>query len=323
MAFFNRSISFNLSVSDEAGNVANVEFSGNIHIRFNVVKNQKDSSNTATVDVYNIASTNRTFLNTNAIGRSSATIFAGYGNDKQLLFAGDIVEIKDQLSGADLVTSFELATGFNAKQTGEVSMTYDKGTSLKSMISDLSKLVKGLESIDLSSMKDNDIYIRGISVSANPLDFIMRELKSKGYKPVLTDGKIKVKKGNEPTGRVLSIDGTSGMIDIPEQVTITEDENEVVEDAVNEESAESQGLAKPTKAKIGYRVKTLLNGGIAIGDAIILSSKRLGIKNLRLYVDNITHEGSNFDTEYYTTVEAFLLDTSELLSDKQIAEGSG
>jgi hypothetical protein len=311
-----------------------------LHMGFDIEKSDKEENpNVSQVHVFNLGDQNREFLSINSIGNSKATIYAGYKDSMELLYLGDIAEIKDRMEGGDMLTTFTLCSGFNEKQKGEQSNSFGKGATLKEVVDSSIKSIKknpeqyplGLSTIVsnpenfvpvgiqvIGTVKDK-VFKRGVVQSSNNLEFATNELKQAGHKVKLEDNTLKVadENGNLEGAPIYVINSETGMIGVPEQLTRSEELQQsggsfvqVISDKISSlfsrDDKDSEEVAQPTKAEIGYKITTLLMPKIGAFDKIRLSSKRLKIENLELTVATVRHYGSNFDNDYYTEIEAFV-----------------
>lgn len=312
MNLFQREITAVLTVKTETSSGRTITISGtNFHIGFNVSKSDTDSNNTGHIFIYNLSDDNRLDLNIDTIGYSEASIYANYasGNSKELLYTGDICEIKDILEGGDILTTLSLATGFNAKKKQSESSSFLKDSTLTDVVQNLKNSIPGI-TINSNDLDSTVAFSRGLVINGNTYDESIKLLKNTGHSVVNEDNTMTIKmlSSGKSTGVIHTVNKDTGMIGIPEQVT-REEENLVTNPLEQKPSAtpstENPTKMKPSRIDVGYRVTMLLNSGIKIHDEISITSKRLKINNLRLVVALIEHEGSNHDTAFYTTVEAY------------------
>ena len=239
-------------------------------------------------------------------------IYAGYGASRNLIFSGDIIEMKDRTEGGDCLTTFQLATGFNAKYAGEVSASFPAGTSNKTIFQTIIDKLKSIGHISgTDTTNANEIKgtaYRGVSLSANRLDWLAKMLPMTGNTLINVDGILHIQRLSDkfvPTCRdIYYLNAESGMIGVPEQVTIEESENPAINEA-KQVGEIVDTTSTPTITKICYMVRTLLHNEVKLGSTVVVTSKRLKLDNVALIVSKIRYIGSNYNNDFYTEITAF------------------
>lgn len=264
---------------------------------FTVEKSTESDPNIATLDVYNLSSTNRKMVQAGAdliskilAQRKAAraagapvlpsfdyplVIEAGYTGDRKTIFTGDITTLSSHREGVDWVTSFESGDGEKASKSSRVSLSMGPGASvgvlLEQAINQLGVNI-GNAAPKLAALKTR-ILQKGVAVSGRVTDIIGPYLTSAGYQWSIQDGELQILEPGETTiETVLVLNQASGLIGVPE-----------------------------TGEKGIISARSLMTGEIHPGRRVVMDS--LSVKGT-FKVERVTHSGDTWGADWYTDFEA-------------------
>lgn len=248
-----------------------------LRIGFKVEKSLSDKPNKATVKIYNLAINNRSQVEKT---NNAVVIKAGYGQEIDNIFSGDVSKAFTEQDKTDFITTIESGDGEIAYKTSVIEKSYSKGTDLKSVFSDLINQT-GLQIGDISGVV-NEKLLSGLSLSGSVRDQISILSERQNSEWSIQDGAVQIiSKGTATKESAILISATTGMIGIPKK-----------------------RFEKDTSGKdkeLGIEVTSLLNGKIKPGRLIRVESKLISGD---FKVQKVIHEGDNYAQEYYSKIEA-------------------
>lgn len=105
-----------------------------LRVAFNVEKSVDGGSNTAKIQVWNLAELTR-----NLLGEKDAYVIleAGYSGDVKILASGEVKEFRHTKQGPDRVTEITLADGFSDLVKAKFSKSYMAGSPVLTVLQDL------------------------------------------------------------------------------------------------------------------------------------------------------------------------------------------
>lgn len=234
--------------------------------------------NTTTIKVYNLSESTISEIKND----SAALLSAGYETDMGTIFEGIVKDTHTYWQGVDKITEIECVDQHGLYLKRKVVKTFAPGTNasvvLKFLIGEA-----GLGIGDFDPPKDF-VYRNGKTLNGIANVLLKTVVKDTNAKMHIHRGKIYIRdtsKGDQ-TGFVVNKD--SGLIDHPEKI----------------ESEEASKEDKKKNARIGWKVKMLLNHRVTVDSIIVLQSKVVSgtfrVTKGRHYCD-----GNSF----YTEVECF------------------
>ena len=267
-------------MTEQLGRRAILEYDGKrwegLRMAFDAGKSGKQDK--ATVKVWGLAQDSRKRFAQNE--DKKVRLYAGYGEDIQLLFSGDLSKANSVSNGPEWVTSLELGDGEKSRQDDRVSASFKPGTAFKKILKEVVDSFKNVDAVEagkkiLSGDVSGgvDTLFAGVSLLGNSHDILEEELKKVGYSFVIQDGILLLVKdgGVVPRAFIPEISSASGMIGSPE---------------VGE------------KGRV--KVVNLLAPNIRPKHRVKLVSRHLSGE---YRVENIQHKGDTDATEWYSTME--------------------
>lgn len=249
----------------------------NLRIGFKVEKSSSDKPNKALIKVYNLSINNRAQVEK---AGNAVILKAGYGEEIDNIFSGDVSKAFTELDKTDFITTIESGDGEIAYKSSVIEKSYAKGTDLKDVFGELISKT-GLQIGDISGVV-NEKLLSGLSLSGSVKDQISILSERQNAEWSIQDGAVQIlKRGTTTQEEAVLISATTGMIGIPKK-----------------------RFEKDTSGKekeLGIEVVSLLNGKIKPGRLIRVESKLISGD---FKVQKVTHEGDNYAQEYYSKVEA-------------------
>lgn len=246
-----------------------------LRVSFNIVRDLDPDPNPAEVSIYNLSAESRSKVQT---AGAAVILEAGYGDDIEQLYSGDVRRANHVKEGADWVTQITLGDGDTKYRTTRANLGFSKGTSILTVIKQIADATGLKLGNILSKAQDGDVAkalteaVNGMVVSGPAFIELSRLMASLGYELSIQDGALQALAEKETTTeQVLLLSPESGLIGSPET-----GENGVV------------------------TAKSLLQPGTRPGRRIKLESR--SIEGF-FRVDKATHSGDTHGTDWYTEME--------------------
>lgn len=259
----------------------------NLRVAFNVTKSLSWSTNTASIQIYNLGENNRNQLNNYG---DEIRLFAGYRNNggSSLLFVGNTTQVSHTFAQPEIISVIDVGDGEKVLNETLVSVSYAAGTAVRTVIESVASQM-GLEIADFAET-NNFTYatgFKGIDLAKNILDKACKRLNL--VWSVQNNNLVILRQNAGSTKPPVDINANTGMIGIPERYT---DRRQYLYTALP-----PNGAPKP-----GWKVKTLLQPDLLPGDRVRIRSNRANIDGL-FYILKITHTGDNFGPVFESNLE--------------------
>lgn len=285
---FNRK--YRLTIGPPTGGVS-VEFS-ELQMTFRADLNDEIHANNCEVVIVNVSEdTIENFI----VEDNIATLYAGYGDDLNLLFKGAIDTVSTQYDNGDITVELN----FRDAQVELVQTNVDKfwpaGTTLDVVLRSLTTQDMGLAYASNNGNYPpntgiNYRFARGVSVTGNAKVWIDKAVKAHDLKYFIQNGTAYVIPVSQPTGaevaQVFSAD--SGLIGSPYKKKVSEKSNK----------------RKKSKTQYsGVEFRALLSPALRIGSLVKLESRTVkGIYQLT----KVRHTGDYRGGSWFTDCEGIL-----------------
>jgi len=284
---FNRA--YRLIVGDAEGGIA-AEFS-DLQCTFTVDKSDETHADKCDLKLYNVApDTISAFL----VEDSIATLYAGYGDDIQQIFKGQIDIVSVEQSDADIIVSISFSDSRVEMVEGTVDQHYPAGSTLDYVLSDLStKMGVGYTSTNGNYPTGKGLtyqFPRGLAVSGNIKNWITETIKGHDLKYFVQNKVAYCIPVNHPTGTEVATVFTpsSGLIGSPHKKNVTSKTNK---------------KKKSKDVREGVEFRSLLSPEVSVGSLVKVESKFVtGIYQ----VTNVKHTGDFRGDSWFTEVEGIL-----------------
>lgn len=279
MALFNRTASV---LVDAEGLRTEIK---NVRIAFRCEKTTKQTKNSATLSIYNLAAPTRAKIDKDD---AQITIKAGYTDDsgEEVLFFGDVVYTNHRFVSPDIISEIELKDGANALRDKRLSESFKPGTTAKQVID---KLVSelGLPVREITADL-NEAYANGLSITGPVADSLNTILKKLNIEWSVTDGEIQiVDEFAANTDTAIVLNPKTGLIGLPGFVV--DEKNKLKNAQDKNKKLNIQSLLIP---KLNPSRKVKIESRIVTG----------------LYrIDSVTHEGDTHGDKWTSDLEVTAL----------------
>ena len=244
-----------------------------LRCKFRVEKSDKKNANSGQFEIYNLSEESR-----NRFQEDDTIILlsAGYEENVQGVFAGDVTKVEHRFDrqNGDVITLIQSGDGEKSLQKSTVSKSYIKGTSLKSVVSDV---INSFSNISFSQSLDSVIpaaaeLVTGGTFEGQSDNILSELLGSFGLSFSIQDNELIVA-GNS------ALDDTNIQLINP-----------------------STGLiGSPSKTEDGIALQMLLEPSIRPGSIFRLESQSI---TGTYKCTKAVYEGDNFDKPWYLSMEA-------------------
>ncbi len=302
----------------------------NISFDINKSRDNKRSSNKASVKVYNLSKDTRAFVQTSKDTFVNVSLYAGYRdtNGMDLLVQGNITYSTTEKDGGDFITTFHIEENFVALNNTQVLSTLPPGQTIEAVIekvrADMSEqsvsaggppIVKG----SYTGTNKNSTLLHGFSMSGSARQILDDLCLAYGIEWQLDNGKLSIKdEGSrlaEKATRTYKLSKETGLIDLP----AFEEHTMKVRLKKPIKTTEVVNGQKKTKTKtvhqfkyIGITFKALLNPFLRPGDLVQVITEQESFKNGAYFqIRDIRYYGEYLGQDWY--IEAFC-DEVELIA---------
>lgn len=263
-------------------------------IKFHVQKatGPVPNANPCIISIYNLGPLSRALCSK---FNNLVILQAGYGNNLQNLFQGNILTAKTQKFGPDYVTEMQVVDGLFAFQNSMVNLSFGKGTAQSSIIQSICATMQqaGITVGTIQGVPGTNVN-QGIVLSGKSTDKLKQICDKNNLSFSIQDNQIQILPyGAAKSPQIISLSENTGLIGIPEIRDLT---------AVTSATAVEQNSSASTKARaprIGF--KCLLNPKIGCYQQVQIVSKFVnGLYTTTL----VSHDGDTYTQEFYTNAEA-------------------
>lgn len=252
-----------LVVGPRAGSGSAIE---NLRIAFEIEKTSEENPNRAKISVYNLSETTRSmFEQPNIV----AVLSAGYGNDTETIFIGDINRVNTIKEGPDRITTFEAGDGEKKVKETVVNKSFAPGTNFTQVLSEITtKLGMPVRTQGVTP----EIFSKGVSASGVASDLLTKFLKKQDLEWSVQNGVLVIKPADKP--------------DVISALRL---------------SSETGLVGSPEKREKGLNFKCLLSPKLVPGAPVIIDSAQ--IKGTFI-CRTVKHTGDSKQGDWLTEVEA-------------------
>ena len=197
-----------------------------LRVSFDIIKDDGESPNHATFEVYNLAPS--TINDLTGSGQWLVYFKAGYDDHSGVIFVGDITKITSQWQGPDRITSIESGDGQEAMSSAKVNKSFDGSVSPGDMVADLGGSVAERLGMDgdkasqriKSSVDDKAGEInplpRGATFDGPAVSAMGRVLRGSGLDFTIQDHELKIIEPGQPDGtESFRLTPQTGLIESP------------------------------------------------------------------------------------------------------------
>lgn len=259
---YQRNRSYSLTVGDIKSNEGWL-IENNLNIRFDVTKttSNKDRSNQAIVELYNLSREKQKWLEQDYIG---VVLSAGYlDTTVKRLFSGQATEVTTRKSGTDIITQIQLGDSYKELNHKTVNKLVEPGKSIQDVIEEIAKEIPGVSRTVFNGLNIKSQVIDGYPLSGTVRQQLDEISKAHNIDYHIDDGVLSVYDADGTstddltTAFVISKD--TGMIELPYAT-----------------SGDTRKSKKDKKKKPRVTVKILLNPEIVPGSIVKIEDVNFG-----------------------------------------------
>ena len=263
--------------TDFFGVGANALVVTDLRVTFQIEKNLGSDPNSATITIYNLTADTRARIEEKPL---HVRIDAGYEDQLERLFVGDIRWSSSRREPPDWVTELQIGDGDRAFRYARVSRSYKSGVNQKTILAELSGNMGLKLPTNISEAKDlNDQYSSGVVLTGPTRNQMTKVLAKSGYSWSVQDGKLQALKATDKrTDQAFIVSQDTGMIGTPEF-------------GAPEKKGKSPRLT----------VRMLLHPGLTPGGTIQMEAEV--VKGL-FRIERVSHMGDTHGQDWFSEVEA-------------------
>ena len=250
-------------------------------IVFEVEQNLNKEPNTAFISIYNLNSSQREDLSEKG---SKVILSAGYNDNFDVLFTGDLVRAVSRKDGPDFITEIECKDSQRTIAHSSTRKSFRGGIKVKRVINHL------IESMELKSTANTKIllqeikseYTNGKVLSGKSSGMLDKILKDQGMEWSVQNGRLQILRFggvNDPVP-VITLSKDNGLVGSPEE-----------------------GTPDRKKGPKKYTVSSLLQPIISPGKIIEVDSV---LFKGSIIASKVTHSGDNFGSQWLSIIEGNL-----------------
>ncbi len=191
-----------------------------LRIAFRVTKKLTKDPNTLDVQVYNLSDSTRRKIQTKGV---PVRLLAGYGENLETVFSGDVSLVNHVHQGADWVTRLQSGDGLEKIRSARTKSSFGKGVKITDVVKKLAEdtglstgnLLQGL--FEVLSGRPSE-YAKGASHSGQAYDLLERTVGSLGLGLSVQDGALQVHKldGTGVGTEIVLLSVGTGLVGSPE-----------------------------------------------------------------------------------------------------------
>ncbi len=257
-----------------------------LQIQFDVSQSadNKKSSNSATVEVYNLSRETLGKLETEFL---ECTLAVGYRDTGvQTILTGNVVETRTVKRGVDQVTQFILGEGYTALNHKRIKSLVAPGKTKEDVIEEIRKQMPGVARGAYVGTNLSSPILYGYPLNGSPKKMLDRFAKENKLEWRLVNNTLYVSDENGLTSRstdeAVLISAETGLIDIPFY-----------------SSGELEKLDTDPKRRTGVQFKALINPNVQVGKLIRLESTVMPVLNGFYRVAALRYYGDYRGNDWY------------------------
>lgn len=255
-----------------------------LHIDFNIKKDNSKEPNKGYVTVYNLSDEVVNYLNINQRESLAVLLHAGYNGDEKLIFSGTIEWASDTFPDHTRETKFILGDGTLNLTTAMSTRSYRKGTPVSSVLNDLVSDLK----LPLGRIVNfsGETIQHAMAFTGTASQNLENLAKNTGSTFSVQDGAAYwTKEGYRFPNVMFEISEEGGMVGVPTPKQPASTKRKKKKD---EKKSTSSSKKKKVKEDVGMSVTTLLNGAILPEATVYLNTK--SYKGFYKVIE-VTHRG--------------------------------
>lgn len=210
---FNRAYALTLQPAGFVATVAQ-QFSNQLRVEFDIIKNSFSTSNKSTIKIYNLSSDSRSKYTKGSL----LILKAGYATTIDTIFRGVCTgRVMNERKGADIITSFEFGDSEKEIFYTYFSQSYPALTPVIRVVNDLVQAM-GVTLGSVSGIPETAIYSKGFTACGNVKKYLDNIAKTYNLQWSIQNGALQIlPKGAALLQSAVVISKGTGLIGIPSQ----------------------------------------------------------------------------------------------------------
>jgi hypothetical protein len=267
-----------------------------VRIEFTVKKDRDKTSNTAEVNLYNLAEDTRARFRRDDL----LLLYAGYEDETgaELVFAGDLVTVAHETRPPEIITKLEANDGGRRGREKRIALSYSADTSAPQVLQDILKqygaAIKAFgTSIPAAKFRDKFLerfrdskYLQGFTFEGRAEDALEKLGKRLGLTITSQNNELKIiaEDGDDGSPQVVLLSPETGLIGSPERLAKREED------------------AKDKPKEEGWKITALLQPKAEPGGVVAVQSAAIG-QQTQFQVQRLTHKGDTHGQPWETVLE--------------------
>lgn len=277
----------------EIGNIDSTEQSC-LHISFSVEKSSEESNNDAKIQIWNLSKENLSILESKDC---IVELKAGYGNNRALIFVGNVSSAITTLDNADRMTELTVVDGLVELRDTNISISINGKVDGKTVYQKIA------DAMGVSVKFAPDLWFRtvpnGFSYVGKAKGALQKISNFCGQKWSIQNQVLYVTwPGRSTTTQGYLLSADTGLVNIPKRITI----------------------GSGDESKTGWEVEYLLNGAIGVNDIVELRSNTASGFFL---VYKVTMDGDNMSGDWACTAQLLKIADAPKLDRAAAASNAG
>jgi hypothetical protein len=267
-----------------------------VRIEFTVKKDRDKTSNTAEINLYNLAADTRARFRKDDL----IILYAGYSQETgaELVFAGDMVSVAHETRPPEVITKIEANDGARRGREKRIALSYSADTSAPQVLQDILKqygaAIKAFgTSIPAAKFRDKFLerfrdskYLQGFTFEGRAEDAMEKLGKRLGLTITSQNNELKIiaEDGDDGSPQVVLLSPETGLIGSPERLSKREED------------------AKEKPKEEGWKITALLQPKAEPGGVVAVRSVAIG-QETQYRVQRLTHRGDTHGALWETAME--------------------
>lgn len=254
-----------------------------LRVVFNIEKTLDKTPNNATIEIYNLKSASRSFIESE---KTSLILDAGYKDNLKTIFIGDIAQVTTKRNGPDIITSIEAADAGINYTTKSADLSFASGSRFKQVFDTIADRF-GVTLGEIDGVNENDQFLQGLTLTGMIKDHLDMLTKRQGLEWSIQDNKLQIlSPTNSTSEEAVILKSETGLIGSPFKTKIV---NQSLLTKKDGKSAEN-----------GVEILSLLNPEIRPGRAIVLTSD---LVKGQFRCQKVKHMGDTHGNPWYSQLE--------------------
>lgn len=190
-------------------------------VEFDIKKSLASTPNKGVISIYGLSENTRNNLRSSS---SSVILSAGYTENSDVIFTGQITSADVKKQGSDIITKLEAGDGAKGQKYGSVSLTFQPETPIKTVIENFAGAMPGVKVGILKGLDGKAITDAGASYTGQARENLNKLASTYDFSWSIQDGFLETVAGNKNApGSTIDDAGSSayvisastGMIGLP------------------------------------------------------------------------------------------------------------